>query len=405
MEDTTVACRGKKMENIKPIKVLLVEDNSGDARLIGEMLDSPGSHIFSLKRVNSLSKGLRSLFPDDIDIVLLDLSLPDSHGLETFNRLYSRAPGVPIVILSGQDDESMAIRAVHEGAQDYLVKGRIDSGLLIRAIHYAIERKNAERELHGAYQKLKTAQEQLIQAGKMAAMGQLAAGISHELNQPLTGIKGFAQTALMDLEANSPLRDDLNKIVEQADRMDRIIRHVRFFARKSDFHLREMDMNGPVNDALMLLSEQLKVHNIRVKKSLSGDLPGVLGDPNQLEQVFLNLITNARDAIDILQRPEGGEIKIKSGTSGDRKHIELTFEDTGCGISEKALEHIFNPFFTTKSPDGGMGLGLSIVYRIIENHKGRIEVKSRTGRGTMFRIFLPVYKEVAPLNSAPAVLC
>ncbi|GBE39601.1 sensor protein FixL [bacterium BMS3Bbin08] len=265
--------------------------------------------------------------------------------------------------------------------------------------------KKAERQLSDAYQKLKATQEQLIQAGKMAAMGQLAAGISHELNQPLTGIKGFAQAALMDIGNGDPLKKDLEKIVEQADRMDRIIQHVRFFARKSDFEIKEQDVNSPIEDALSLLSEQLRVHNIRVQKSLVSGLPKIMGDQNQLEQVFLNLITNARDAIDSRENGDGGVITLRSALSKDREHVEVICQDTGCGISEHDFEHIYNPFFTTKSPDGGMGLGLSIVYRIIEDHRGSIKAESRKGEGTTFKITLPVIKEVAPLDSAPAVLC
>ncbi|GBE05840.1 sporulation kinase E [bacterium BMS3Abin10] len=267
------------------------------------------------------------------------------------------------------------------------------------------ERKRTDRELHDAYKKIKEAQEQLIQAGKMAAMGQLAAGISHELNQPLTGVKGFAQTVLMDLEENSPFKRDMEKIVEQADRMDNIIRHIRFFARKSEFRMKELNVNEPIEDSLTLLSEQLKIHNIRVKKSLTEGLPMILGDPNQLEQVFLNFVTNARDAIDGLKNPDGGEIIIKTFPSDDRQNVEIVFGDTGGGVPEKDQEHIFNPFFTTKSPNGGMGLGLSIVYRIIEDHKGTITVDNQPGKGVTFKITLPVYKEVAPLDSAPAVLC
>ncbi|MCP4650432.1 MAG: response regulator [PVC group bacterium] len=252
------------------------------------------------------------------------------------------------------------------------------------------ELKVAEQKLAEAYQQLKETQEELIQSSKMVAMGQLAAGISHELNQPLTGVKGFAQAALMDLQEANPLRNDLQKIIEQADRMDIIIKNVRFFARKSEFKMEEMDINKPIEDSLGLLNEQLRVHNVRITRSLSEDILQIKGDRNQLQQVFLNLITNARDAIDALNRPEGGEIIISTSMSLDKKNIEIIFQDTGGGIPQEHLEHVFNPFYTTKSPNGGMGLGLSIAYRIIENHKGTVEVDSEEGYGTKFRITLPV---------------
>jgi two-component system NtrC family sensor kinase len=226
----------------------------------------------------------------------------------------------------------------------------------------------------------------------MMAMGQLATGISHEINQPLTGIKGFAQAVLTDLDMNSPIREDIQKIVKQSDRIDRIISNVRLFAHKSKFKMEEIDINKPIEDSLMLLSEQLRVHNIRLNKSLTPELPRIKADPNQLQQVFVNLITNARDAIDSLKSPGGGELFVKTSLSQDQKHIEVIFQDAGCGISKENLRNIFNPFFTTKSPYAGTGLGLSIAHRIIESHKGNIEVVSKPGKGTMFRIILPAMK-------------
>jgi len=253
------------------------------------------------------------------------------------------------------------------------------------------ESKQAEEKLNVAYQELQQAQQELIQASKMAAMGQLAAGISHELNQPLTGIKGFTQAVLADLEKESPFRSDLNKIVEQADRIDTIIKNVRFFARKSDFNMVETDINQVISESLMLLSQQLKVHNIRVIMELGSGIPKMQGDPNQLQQAFINIINNARDAILSLNRPEGGEIRIRTALAQDKKHIQIIFQDTGGGIPEENLENMFTPFFTTKSPDKGMGLGLSITYRIIENHQGKIDFKTKVDEGTTFWIVLPFF--------------
>jgi len=264
----------------------------------------------------------------------------------------------------------------------------------VHVVKNITKRKKAEKTLEKAYLDLKEAQQQLIQSGKMAAVGQLAAGISHELNQPLTGIKGFTQAILMDLDKHSPIAGDLRRIEEQADRMDNIIKNIRFFARKSEFKMQELDVNKPLEDSFMLLGVQLKVHNISLRKYLAKNLPHINGDPNQLQQAFLNLLTNARDAIDSLKRRDGGEITVKTSLSKDKKYVEVIFQDTGCGISKENLDNIFNPFFTTKSPNGGIGLGLSIVYRIIENHNGRIGVESRTGEGATFRITLPILPTV-----------
>lgn len=248
------------------------------------------------------------------------------------------------------------------------------------------ERKLAEQALEEAYHTLKDTQQQLIHSSKMNAMGQLAAGISHELNQPLTGIRGFAQVALLDLEPDHKINEDLRRIVEQTERMEKIIQNVRSFARKTEFKIDNVDLNKAIEDSLALLKTQLKVHNIRLQVELDPALPRIRGDLGQLQQVFINLITNARDAIDSLKRPEGGQISLKTAAGEDGKTALAWISDDGCGISQEHLESIFNPFFTTKSPNGGLGLGLSIVYRIIDDHNGSISVQSAPSKGTSFRL-------------------
>jgi PAS domain S-box-containing protein len=282
-------------------------------------------------------------------------------------------------------DVEISVNYTKEGGRRLFVFSRDISG-----------RKKAQEELEKAYRNLKETQEELVQSSKMAAMGHLAAGISHELTQPLTGIKGFAQARVMNLDKKNPLGNDLRKIIEQADRMNEIIKNVRLFARKSNFKMDKLNINKPINDSLILLSQQLKLRNIVLKKSLANNLPKIKGDSNQLEQVFINLITNARDAIDSLNTARGGELIIKTSLSDDKKNIEITFQDTGCGISKENLGHVFNPFFTTKSPFKGMGLGSAVAYRIIENHKGKMTVESQEGKGTCFRIILPAVKEFTP---------
>lgn len=337
--------------------------------------------MLGYKRKSILGKHLTRFFTEKSRRLFLDFfpNINSESGLLNLERDFIRKDGsvLPVIL------------------NIYIEKDANGNLAGTRAIARDItERKRAEVKLREAYRRLKRTQEMLIQSGKMAAMGQLASGISHELNQPLTGIKGFAQAVLSDLDENSPMRTDLSKIVEQADRMDMIIRHVRFFARKSDFFREDIDLNRPIEDALTLLGEQLRLHNIKVEKSLSRRLPKIQGDRNSLEQAFINLITNAKDAVKCLNNPAGGTLKIKSSASKNRKNVEIIFADTGCGITVEDAKKIFDPFYTTKSPDGGMGLGLSLVYRIIENHEGAIEVKSHAGTGSIFRITFPVNRFV-----------
>jgi two-component system NtrC family sensor kinase len=223
----------------------------------------------------------------------------------------------------------------------------------------------------------------------MAAMGQFGAGVAHELNQPLAGISGYTDLLLLKMEKETPEWRYAKKIEDQCVRMTKIVSNLRTFARQSKFEYAETDINQPIDDALMLLGEQLRSHSIKVQRDLSPNPPKVLADANQLEQVFLNLISNAKDAID----PKGGgNITIISRKSDRADFVEVLVMDNGTGMDAATVNDIFNPFFTTKDVGKGTGLGLSISLGIVEDHGGIIEVHSIKDAGTAFRITLPVIK-------------
>jgi signal transduction histidine kinase len=268
------------------------------------------------------------------------------------------------------------LRRYHEEVEDY---------------SRTLEEKVSERtsDLEEVNKSLRDTQAQLIQASKMAAMGQFGAGVAHELNQPLAGISGYTDLLLLKLEKDSPEWRYAKKVEDQCFRMTKIVSNLRTFARQSRFEYAETDVNQPIDDALMLLGEQLRSHNIKVKRRLTADMPKVLADANQLEQVFLNLITNAKDAIEPLG---SGTISVISRISDSPDFVEVLVCDTGTGMDRATVNDIFNPFFTTKDVGKGTGLGLSISLGIIEDHGGRIEVHSARDEGTVFRICLPVMK-------------
>jgi two-component system, cell cycle sensor histidine kinase and response regulator CckA len=249
--------------------------------------------------------------------------------------------------------------------------------------------KTAELELAESCRKLKEAQEQLVLTGKMNAMGLLAAGVSHELNQPLTGIRGFAQAALEETGKDNRISDNLVTIIQQCNRMENIIDGVQSFARKSPLTIERVNVNHVIEEMLGMMRSRLCAHNIKLFFSPAAGLPDVMGNANQLQQVFINLLANAADAIESCKRSSGGTITIASMVNGDG-NMEIRFNDDGCGISKEYTEKIFSPFFTTKRPEGGTGLGLSIAYGIIENHNGMIFVESAVGAGATFRVVLPV---------------
>ena len=265
------------------------------------------------------------------------------------------------------------------------------------------DRNLAEASLISAYQELKDTQSQLVQSGKLASIGELASGVAHELNQPLMVIRGNAQLIQRKISKNDIQNEDVQEqiepIIRNTKRMMNIINHLRTFSRqsKSEFYL--LSVNQVIEDSFLMIEEQLRLKNIVIKKALNPDLPKITGDANQLEQVILNLLANARDAIS----DKYGEDKLKDGidktieiitqiAEGDKGFIEIIVKDTGSGIKKKDQSNIFDPFYTTKEVGKGTGLGLSISYGIIRDHGGQIDIAETGKQGTALRITLPISK-------------
>jgi two-component system NtrC family sensor kinase len=229
-------------------------------------------------------------------------------------------------------------------------------------------------------EELRETQEQLIQSAKLAAIGELASNVAHEINNPLTSIIGFAELSKEedDMEA---IRKGLEIIEKESLRARDIVKQLLGFARKKPLQLTEVKINDVAKEVVVLSSSQARMGRVKVIEEY-GDVPVTTGDIDQLKQVFLNIITNAVHAM-----PDGGSITIRTSTLGE--YILVSMTDTGHGISNEVRQRIFEPFFTTKK-EKGTGLGLSISYRIIQDHGGRIDVESEEGKGTTFIIRLPV---------------
>ncbi|RLB07845.1 MAG: hypothetical protein DRG50_01645 [Deltaproteobacteria bacterium] len=239
--------------------------------------------------------------------------------------------------------------------------------------------------------KLQETQLQLLQSEKLRSLGEMAAGVAHEINNPLGGILIYASLLMEDLPPDDPKREDLAKIVQEATRCKEIVKSLLEFARQSSPKMELTDVNRAITDGLLFLENQAAFHNIEIVKELDPFLPPILGNAGQLKQVFMNIITNAADAMH-----GRGTLSIKTYLSADRDNVIIEFTDTGDGIPEDILPRIFDPFFTTKEVGEGTGLGLAMSYGIVKEHKGNIEVDTEVGRGTTFRIILPVeYEEAA----------
>jgi two-component system NtrC family sensor kinase len=238
--------------------------------------------------------------------------------------------------------------------------------------------------------KLREAQAHLVEASKMRALGELVAGVAHELNNPLMASQTILHVILKNLPAGWPERERLELIRKCNDRIEKIVDHLREFSRQTKPEFQEIDVNQPVENALMITGQQLMNHGIALVRNLTVGLPKVMGDPNQLEQVFLNLISNARDAIDDASAQKK-ELTIQSRFSedGGAPAVVVSVKDTGIGIPPENLSKIFEPFFSTKPVGKGTGLGLSLCFGIVEAHGGRIDIKSKVGEGTEISVILP----------------
>ena len=254
-------------------------------------------------------------------------------------------------------------------------------GIISNNVSVAIENARLYENLRLQMRELQATQEQLVQTAKLAAIGELASNVAHEINNPLTSILGYAE--LIKEENNvEHIMGDLEIITSESLRAREIVQQLLEFARKKTPDMKELDVNSLLKEVVSLMKVQLKDKKIELRGEYS-ELPLIMGDQNQLRQVFLNIIKNAVDAL-----PEGrGEITV--GTHLNDSHAVIEIRDTGSGISADVLPRIFEPFFTTKK-EKGTGLGLPISYKIIQSHNGRIDVKSKKGVGTAFSISLPL---------------
>lgn len=250
---------------------------------------------------------------------------------------------------------------------------------LIQAIAHklalVIERKEAT-------EKMKLLQEQIRHADRLATIGELTAGIAHEINEPLGNILGFAQLATKDNNLSSGTKKDLEKIIKASLNAREIIKKLMYFSHQMPQRFENLDLNNIIGEAMYFLESRCSKQNITIYYALAKDLPLISADAIQLNQVIVNLVLNAIQAM-----PEGGRLTLSTFSSAE--FVSLTVEDSGVGISEDIEQHIFEPFFTTKDIGEGTGLGLSVVHGIVTAHKGEIKVESTKGKGTKFEITFP----------------
>ena len=246
--------------------------------------------------------------------------------------------------------------------------------------------------------KLQETHLQLVSSEKMASLGKLAAGIAHEINNPLGGILIYSSLMMEDLPEEDSQRGDLMRIVQEAGRCKEIVKSLLEFARQTEPKMEPTDVNRAISDGLFFLVNQALFHNIQIVKKLDPFLSFVRGNASQLKQVFMNIIVNAAEAMH-----GSGTLTITTSPAPDRKTVFVEFTDTGEGIPEENITRIFDPFFTTKEVGKGTGLGLATSYGIVEDHGGKISVKSKIGEGTTFTIELPIHQGTQAILENPTI--
>jgi len=376
--------------------LLVVEDNPGDARLLREMFNDQDANQTEVTHVESMSEAEIHLAEHPVDVILLDLGLPDARGLEAVQRTQVAAPRVPLVVLTGLDDEALAVQALQQGAQDYLIKGQIEGRGLLRALRYAIERKTLEDAR-------KAAENQLLQAQKLESVGRLAGGIAHDFNNMLFAISGYAELLSEDLASADPaawdrpaLLTSVHAISHAADRATSLTAQLLAFSRQQSVSLNVLDLNSSVTQIEPMV-RQLIGKQMRLVVHLDAEAGYIRADGGQIDQILVNLVVNARDAM-----PDGGTVTIESGNAAfldsaatrlldvtPGSYVFLAVTDTGIGMDRATRDHMFEPFFTTKDVGKGTGLGLATIYGIVNQAGGHIHVDSEPGNGSAFKLYFP----------------
>lgn len=267
---------------------------------------------------------------------------------------------------------------------------RLGGGQTARLEQTVLELEETQQELQARITAQREAESRLVQAAKLAAVGEMAAGVAHELNNPLTSVVGFTELSLDALPLDSPVRGDLDLVLREAQRARSVVRRLLDFARQGETVRVRADINEVVEDVVALTKHFLQTSGIRLEVRLGQGLPWGRVDRNQIKQVLINLVNNAMYAM-----PAGGTLVLETSLHERyaQRWLRLDVRDSGIGIPAENLGRIFEPFFTTRAAHGGTGLGLSVTYGIVTDHKGMIEVESEPGSGSLFTVWLPLEAE------------
>lgn len=376
----------------RSLRILLVEDNPTDALLVEAALEEMTQVLPVLRHAETLAGAEQLLAGEQFDVVLVDLNLPDGDGLENFERMQTASPETPVIVLTGLNDEELAIKAIARGAADYLLKGATDAALLERSTRYAIERKKNEND------RLELVRAQIARDEAQAnnrAKDEFLATLSHELRTPLNAIMGWAsllRTGRLDPDMAGQAIETIERNARiQAQLIEDLLDVSRIITGNFKLELVDVDINVVARAAADTLAPSISARNITVRFDSTPVSP-VPGDSMRLQQVAWNLLSNA-----IKFSPEESLVMVKiceQTSPAGRPEVVLRIRDFGQGIAPEFLPHVFERFRqadgSTTRRHGGLGLGLAIVRNVVELHGGRVEAHSEGfDKGSEFSVFLP----------------
>jgi signal transduction histidine kinase len=369
----------------RPLQVLLVEDNAGDARLLREMFSKEPLGSFELSHLTHMVDAEARLARGGVDIVLLDMGLPDGHGLDTLRRARAAAPDVVMIVMTGLEDEALAAQAMKAGAQDYLIKGQIENRALPRALRHAIERQRMQVET------------ELIRKQQLQLRDEFLSHVSHELRSPLTSIYSFSTIIADGLAGEtSPQQNEYLQIILRNVRqlqamIEDLLQVTQAQTGKLTVELQSVSVDEAVDYAVDTLQGAATEKEITLSSDTSADLPAAYADPTRLRQILTILLDNA-----IKFTPAGGAVKVGVGPYERAANLLLVeVSDTGCGIDQESAEHIFEHLYQVTDPGRagrrGLGLGLHIAKDLVTRQGGTIWVESTPQKGSKFFFTLPIF--------------
>jgi signal transduction histidine kinase len=385
-------------------KILIVDDEKVTMENLEYVMKKEGYEVIGTE---SGQNALKLLNEYQFDVVLTDLRMAEVDGTQILKRCHELYPDTEVIIITGYATLESAIHAMKQGAFYYIAKPfKLDE--VRKVVKEAVEKvklkkenialldakSSLERAVEEAVGKLYEKQAQLIAAEKLAILGTFAAGVAHEINNPLAIIneKAGLMKDILEMSENCKHKikflNLLDAIFESINRCGKITHRILGFARKTEVSIEIFDLNDLIKYLTVFLEKEIFYKNIRLELNLKENLPEVRSDKGQLQQVFLNIIKNAIDAVE-----NGGLVAVSTDIK-DENMVKVSIKDNGHGISGEDLKHMFEPFFTTKEKGKGTGLGLSITYGIVKNLGGNILVESEVNKGTTFIVEIPTNSEL-----------